>query len=178
MPMLDRHKSDVYGGSVKPIVNYGSIKSLKLVDELEIGKTDFKEVLEKFGNVYKLRMTMEPLYRRKYKNKYYLIKYILLYYHYNHVHDRDKKNIALFFDQDEKLAFFYLSNDAYPKTKEYHNIPEETPKEEKRLLWPYAKCDKKYYQKISNPVLDFKMSYDKDRIKCEWEKEFEKEIPK
>ncbi len=179
---LDRHWSDaVYSTLKPPPVKDGMLKDIRLVNSVEVGKTTFKEVLNLFGNVYGTRLTFDPLYRRKYENSYYNVKYLLEYTWYEkgspYLYGRNII-ITMFFDGQEKLAFMYLNDSAYPEKKDYHNIPDSIPKDQKMKFWPYADCDRKYYQKISNPIIDWVDRYNKDDIQCEWEKDFEKEVPR
>lgn len=179
---LDRHWSDaVYSTLKPPPVKDGMLKDIRLVNSVEVGKTTFKEVLDLFGNGYRTRLTFDPLYRRKYENSYYNVKYFLKYVWYEkgspYLHGR-WIIITMFFDSQEKLVFMYLKDRDYPAKKDYHNIPESTPLEERRKDWPYVYCDLKYYQKISNPIVDWADRYSNDDIQCEWEKDFEKEIPR
>ena len=181
--LLDRHWSDAYHHKLKPPpVADGMLKDIRIVNSVVPGKTTFKEVLDSFGNGYIRRLTFEPLYHRKYENTDYHIKRLLDYVWYEKGSPYESGRwirITMFFDGQEKLAFMYLKDRDYPEKKDYHNIPESLPEKEKRRDWPYVYCDLKYYMQISNPIVGWAENYRyKKWDQCEWEKEFEKEVPR
>ena len=179
MAIQDRFPDDAYpiDRRVKQPPNNNGIKDLKQLDQLEIGKTTFEEALQLLGDGYKYRLTFEPPYKRKYAGKFYEVRYFLHYWYDGHI-ETHMHRISLFFDTNHKLAFTYLVNEGYPEEKEYHNIPESTPQNQKRYFWPYGSCDLKYYQKISNPVMDKIDGYTYDDYYCEWEEDYYKDKPK
>ena len=180
MAIQDRFWDDAYEiNGVKSPPNNKGIKDIKLVDQLVIGKATFEEALKILGDGYEYRLTFEPAYKRKYKGKFYQIRHFLHYWYREGGGDAwsvgNRINVALFFDTDHKLAFTYLKNRAYPSQKEYHNIPEDTPENQRRKFWPYADCDCKYYEKISNPLMEKVHDYLYDSYDCEWEEDYYKD---
>ena len=183
LPIQDNFPKDAYFiNGVKPPPNNKGIKDIKLVDKLVIGKTTFEETLKLLGDGYSKRMTFEPAYWRKYNEEYYQIRYFLHYWYREGGGDEWSKgnriNVALFFDTDHKLAFTYLKNRAYPEKTEYHNIPENTNKKQMGGSWPHSSCDHKYYEKISNPIMEKIHNYSYDSHDCEWEEHYYKDKEK